>query len=467
MTLRPLPALLVAFFVASLATFAAGEPEPRATSADEVAATPQQPQKAASSAPAAARRADRKKAQILLVGIDGLDPELVRRWTKDGSMPNLARLIDAGTMAEIDCVVGTSSPVVWTTVATGVPPTLHGITGFKIGDDPVNSSHRTFPAFWKILPDRGIDLATLGWMVSWPSEDDTGIMVPDRAWLGRFHEDVRPKGVVEPLHHVPHVRRNEILERFTTFPFDPKYAKNLSEDDPQYSVHYLIQHRLLKIFRRDGIYAGVAREVARENDLDVLAVYFQGPDYVSHGFWQWFEPEPFQKKDWNIPQEQIDALENVIPAYYRHVDDIVGELLPLVDENALVILLSDHGFQPAPAWRNSKDYSIEARFLSGNHRKKATLVLSGPQVAKGAPANGRVTHFDVLPTLLYALDLPQARDHRGRPLEELFTEDYRATRNEQTIETYVTTDDAAAKPTVRSEHDGEIIEELRSLGYVQ
>ncbi|MDG2308350.1 MAG: alkaline phosphatase family protein [Candidatus Binatia bacterium] len=406
-----------------------------------------------------------RKAKVLLLGIDGLDPELVRRWTADGSMPNLAKLIDRGTLTEIECVVGTSSPVVWTTVATGVPPTVHGITGFRIGDDPVNSSHRKRPTFWNILSERDIDLATVGWMVTWPAENDVGLMVSDRAWRGQFKNDVTPPGLLKPLRHVPHIRRDEILDKFTTYEFDREW-KSLDEDDPRYSVHYLLQNRLLNIFRRDSIYSGSALEIARKRDLDVLAVYLQGTDYVGHGFWQWFEPEPFQKNRWEIPAEQIEALGDVIPAYYRHVDEIAGRLLPLIDEDALVILLSDHGFRASAKKRSADDYSVEARFLSGGHRKNATLILSGPQVDKGAQPKREITHFDILPTLLYALDLPQARDHRGRPLTELFTEEYAAGRTKQTIETYATNDDEK-KPVARSDLDGEIIEELRSLGYVR
>ena len=302
-------------------------------------------------------------------------------------------------------------------------------------------------------------------MVTWPAESDVGLMVSDRAWRGRFHDDVTPAGALEPLRHVPHIRRDEILEKFTTYDFDPNW-KDLGEDDPRYAVNYLLQQRLLNIFRRDSIYAGSALEIARTKDLDVLAVYLQGTDYAGHGFWQWFEPEPFQENRWEIPEDQIKALRDVIPAYYRHVDEIAGQLLPLIDENALVILLSDHGFRASAKKRSSDDYSLEARFLSGGHRKEATLILSGPQIEKNAQPKGEITHFDILPTLLYALDLPQARDHRGRPLTELFTEEYAAARTKRTIETYATAEDES-KPVTRSDLDGEIIEELRSLGYVR
>lgn len=418
-------------------------------------------------APAASAEPGPRKAKVLLLGIDGLDPDLVRKWTADGSMPNLARLIKRGTMTEIDCVVGMSSPVVWTTVATGVPPTAHGITGFRIGEDPVNSTHRRRPPFWKILPKHGVDLATIGWMVSWPAEEDAGgILVSDRAWLGRANQDVLPKGVVNPMRHVPRQRRDEILSRFTTYEFDEDWEK-IPEDDPRYPVHYLLKNRLLNIFRRDTIYAGTAEEIARKQDLDVLALYIQGTDYAGHGFWQWFEPEPFRKKGWTIPEQDEQALSKVVPAYYQYADEIVGQVLPLVDEDALVILLSDHGFQPSTAFRHARDHSIESRLLSGTHRKQATLILSGPQVKKDAQPDGRLTHLDVLPTLLYALDLPRAKDHRGRPWVELFDEEFVASRENRIVPTYATAEDVTEKPVARNELDEKIVEELRSLGYIR
>lgn len=445
-------ALLLGFVVAA---HAAEPAKPRPTLQFRPHATPAQPKKVA-----------HRKAKVLLLGIDGMDPGLVRKWTADGSMPNLAKLIERGTMTEIDCVVGTSSPVVWTTVATGVPPDEHGITGFRIGEDPVNSSHRKRPAFWNTLPKRGVDLATVGWMVTWPTEGDAGTMVSDRAWMDKFKNDVSPKGVIATKRHRPKEKPEQILEHFTTYDFDRKW-RTFDETDPRYSVHYLLQMRLLNIYRRDSIYTGAAKELAAKHDLDVLAVYMQGTDYVGHGFWQWFEPDPFQKEGWKIPQDQIDALETVVPAYYRRADEIAGQLLELIDDDALVILLSDHGFQAAPAWRNSEKHSVEARFLSGNHRTRATLIVSGPQVEKGAQPNGEITHFDILPTLLYALDLPQADDHEGRVLTELFTKEWVADRKTETIATYASDESLEEKPAIRSHLDKEIVEELRSLGYIE
>ncbi|MBM4267389.1 MAG: alkaline phosphatase family protein [Deltaproteobacteria bacterium] len=374
-----------------------------------------------------------ERAKLLVIGLDGLDPGLVSKWVGSGALPHLGRLVARGTMTTIDCVVGTSSPVVWTTVATGLVPDEHGVTGFTIDGDPVNASHRKRPALWNILAEQKLRVATVGWMVSWPAEPDAGIVVSDRAWWGDFDDKVAPDGIVEPRRHRPRLDPvRQVVPRFSSYPYDPNW-KFLREDDPRYAINYLLEKRLLGIFRRDSMYASMAREIAETQDLDVLAVYFQGPDYVGHGFWKWFEPEPFRQAGVDVPQADVDRLGTIIPAYYSYVDSLVGMLVSRVDEDALIVVLSDHGFRAWPEARNARDLSSKARFLSGNHREKATLILSGPQVRRGASVERRITHLDVLPTLLFALDAPRARDNSGQPLVELFTEDFVAKRPDRSV----------------------------------
>jgi arylsulfatase A-like enzyme len=146
-------------------------------------------------------------------------------------------------------------------------------------------------------------------------------------------------------------------------------------------------------------------------------------------------------------------------------------LVSRVDEDALIVVLSDHGFRAWPEAREARDLSSKARFLSGNHREKATLILSGPQVRRGASVDRRITHLDILPTLLFALDAPRARDNSGAPLVELFTEEFVATRPDRSVASYAPQaageSSQAKAETKRSELDGKILEELRALGYIR
>jgi predicted AlkP superfamily phosphohydrolase/phosphomutase len=108
------------------------------------------------------------RPQVAILALDGLEPSLVREMLAAGQLPHLQALIDKGSMATIDCIIGTVSPVVWTSVATGVTPERHGITDFTVDDVPVTSTVRRQPASWNILPRFN----------SWPYDPDDPACAP-------------------------------------------------------------------------------------------------------------------------------------------------------------------------------------------------------------------------------------------------------------------------------------------------
>ncbi len=67
------------------------------------------------------------------------------------------------------------SPVIWTTIATGMKARQHGIEDFveatPTGDVPVASSLRKVPALWNMLSRAGRRVAVVGWWASWPAEE--------------------------------------------------------------------------------------------------------------------------------------------------------------------------------------------------------------------------------------------------------------------------------------------------------
>ncbi len=78
-------------------------------------------------APAKIRRA-------VLIGLDGLDPELVQRFMAEGRLPNMKRLADAGMFTKLGTTYPAMSPVAWSSFATGVDPAKHGIFDFLTRD---------------------------------------------------------------------------------------------------------------------------------------------------------------------------------------------------------------------------------------------------------------------------------------------------------------------------------------------
>lgn len=71
--------------------------------------------------------------KVLVLGIDGMDPRLTRKYVDAGILPNVKKYIEAGSCREDLMMLGahpTVTPPMWTTLATGAYPMTHGITEF-------------------------------------------------------------------------------------------------------------------------------------------------------------------------------------------------------------------------------------------------------------------------------------------------------------------------------------------------
>jgi predicted AlkP superfamily phosphohydrolase/phosphomutase len=68
--------------------------------------------------------------RVLVLGLDGLSPELVEPMLEAGELPALARLRAAGGYARVATTYPAQTPVAWSSFATGVNPGGHGIFDF-------------------------------------------------------------------------------------------------------------------------------------------------------------------------------------------------------------------------------------------------------------------------------------------------------------------------------------------------
>ena len=92
------------------------------------------------------RRGRATAKRVVVLGLDGLDPILARRWMDSGDLPNLDRLRQEGGFRPLLTTYPAMSPVGWSTFATGVDASGHNIFDFLSRDKqthlPVLSSTR-------------------------------------------------------------------------------------------------------------------------------------------------------------------------------------------------------------------------------------------------------------------------------------------------------------------------------------
>ena len=86
----------------------------------------------------AVRRKKRRKPwveRLIIVGLDGQDPQLTERFMKEGKLPNLSKLAQMGCYRRLRTTFPSLSPTAWSSFATGTDPAKHNIFDF-LGRDP-------------------------------------------------------------------------------------------------------------------------------------------------------------------------------------------------------------------------------------------------------------------------------------------------------------------------------------------
>lgn len=128
--------------------------------------------------------------KILLLGVDGMDPRLTKKYVDKGLMPNVKKYIEHGAARKDLVMLGghpTVTPPMWTTLATGCYANVHGITGYfrsgkEIGSIEYNMDSRNCKAepLWNAFAEAGKRTLVWHWPgCGWPptSENDNLFVV--------------------------------------------------------------------------------------------------------------------------------------------------------------------------------------------------------------------------------------------------------------------------------------------------
>src|SRR5882672_12914257 len=80
-----------------------------------------------------AQRTAKPKPRVVVIGVNGMEWDILRPLLLQDKLPNLARVLKQGTYGKLRTVASPNCPRVYTTIATGTRPEDHGITGFVVG----------------------------------------------------------------------------------------------------------------------------------------------------------------------------------------------------------------------------------------------------------------------------------------------------------------------------------------------
>jgi type I phosphodiesterase/nucleotide pyrophosphatase/tetratricopeptide repeat protein len=420
---------------------------------------------------------------VIFVGLDGADWDLLDDYLVEGVMPNLATLVREGRAGVLTTLHPPLSPLVWTSMMTGVDPLDHGILDFTRFHpksrmrEPITSDERRVPAVWNMVSDAGRKVAIFGLWATYPAERVEGLMVSDRLFSYQYAETNPPPGVVYPPDREMWARGAlqkadaEIdvaaMRQYLPWLGEVEYPSLVARNDP--FAHPVSALRRILIETR--VYHELATAWMSEGRPDLSVVYFQGTDAIGHLFAPYAPP-----RQEGIPLLEFERYSQVPRLYFAYVDRLLGEYRDLAKARGAVLMIaSDHGFR----WKEGrpKEFSGLLAATAGRwHRDEGIYVLWGPGIAPGpAPAPGAGHLSDstarspagnvqqVCATLLALLGLPPAEGIAGPPLGGVVSSgaaavDYRAT--------YHPAEPAASGAPDNPPADPEALAKLRALGYI-
>lgn len=286
--------------------------------------------------------------RTVVVMLDGGSWSSIDPLLEAGELPNLRKMIRGGLRAPLRADPPFSPPS-WTSLATGLTPTNHGVTNFvKVRPRdvargsydlvPIRADDVIPPRFWNMLSSEGRTVSVQRWLFTWPTERILGAILSDHGGVARdFIREEPLEKILEDsferrIHFTPDAR---ITREKPPTPFSADTA------NPQYRRRDLqLDAECLDIDRAEQAFHHVLDTYP---EIEIHTVSFFWGNQIQHEFnHYWKAPELYGAR----PQE-VERYGSVVPDLYRLLDDFLGGLLedPRIER---VLVISDHGMDLIP-----------------------------------------------------------------------------------------------------------------------
>jgi tetratricopeptide (TPR) repeat protein len=360
--------------------------------------------------------------RVIFVGLDGADWQLLDRFIADGTMPNLAALAREGDKRPLFTQHPPLSPLVWTTMMTGVSPLEHRILDFTRfhpsthEKEPITSDERAVPAIWNMASSAGKHVDVFGLWATYPAEEINGTMVSDRLFSFQYDAAPPPHAVFPETGQAWATGTVQDVSARTGFDALHRYVPSLTAGEyetlaanPNPFAHPVTALR--RVLIETEVMHRLATERIERDQPELTIVYFQGTDAIGHLFAPYFPPKLAAVSD-----QDFNRYHDVPRVYFARIDSILGDYRRLAQKvGARLVIASDHGFR----WVEGRSpvSSVAIATAAKWHREEG-IFLRWPRGGLHAP-NSVV---EICPTLLELLDM--SRDvaayrrtyHRAAPV---------------------------------------------------
>src|SRR5215469_16061496 len=106
--------------------------------------------------PPASAQSSQPHPRVIVVGVNGMEWDIIRPLLVRGDLPNLARVIERGVYGKMRTLPAPNCPKIYSAIATSTPPEENGITGFFVGGRTANTKMLRQDPLWSILSRNGV-----------------------------------------------------------------------------------------------------------------------------------------------------------------------------------------------------------------------------------------------------------------------------------------------------------------------
>src|ERR1700719_239606 len=136
-----------------------------------------------------AQSAAKPKPHVVVIGVNGMELDVIRPLLLEGKMPNLAKVIKNGAYGKLRTVSAPNCPRVYSTFFTGTKPEEHGVTGFIVGGITANTNMLKEEPIWSMLSKNGVTVGMANVPATFPVMPVNGYMISGMLTRGKGCEN--------------------------------------------------------------------------------------------------------------------------------------------------------------------------------------------------------------------------------------------------------------------------------------
>ncbi|KAA3612715.1 MAG: hypothetical protein DWQ01_03135 [Planctomycetota bacterium] len=388
----------------------------------------------------------RASSKLLFVGLDGAHWEVAKPLVDAGLMPNLASLMARGHSGALESHRsyrptkdrwGWWSAVVWTSIATGLGESKHGILDFQMREDEsgpwkspnlvlTHRGHWQARPFWEIFAEYGIRCSVFGWWNTAPVVPFEGELVT--LDIGRQNGCDALAAVIDRCAENPEtaaawMHPPELMQHYRSkvrIPsgqeeVDAFLRQELLDLDRNAGTEEAAEEIFRRIVHQDWYFKELSRVALLEDRSRLVVFYCEGTDSVQHHYYQYRADSLEGARLMYERGEEPERLRDMVDNYYRLADRWLGELLEAAGPEWNIMVVSDHGHRHT--YENSKRLS--------DHKGGGLYVVAGPDFQQGSWPEPAIWQnwglmpkepsiLDLAPTMHYLFGVPLAEDMDGK-----------------------------------------------------